>query len=189
MDASADPRRHGRDRAHRRRRSVEPRSCSGTWTTCAASGTRSITAAEGRPAPFLIYQEGDAVTRALRDYLSDDIGEILIDEPGAYQKAQEYMQRFMPPEYLRKLKLYEDEVPLFTRFQIESQIESAYSHKVTLPSGGSIVIDHDRGAGVDRHQLGSRDARRRHRNHSAATPTSKPPTKSRVSCGCATSAA
>ncbi len=99
-------------------------------------------AAKERTAPFLIYQEGDAVTRALRDYLSDDIGEILIDDPGAYQKAQEYMQRFMPPEYQRKLKVYQDEVPLFTRFQIESQIESAYSHKVTLPSGGSLVIDH-----------------------------------------------
>ena len=98
--------------------------------------------AKSRAAPFLIYQEGDAVTRALRDYLSDDIGEILIDDPGAYQKAQEYMQRFMPPEYQRKLKLYQDDVPLFTRFQIESQIESAYSHKVTLPSGGSLVIDH-----------------------------------------------
>jgi ribonuclease E len=99
-------------------------------------------ASKGRAAPFLIYQEGDAVTRALRDYLSDDIGEILIDDSGAFQKAQEYMQRFMPPEYQRKLKLYQDEVPLFTRFQIESQIESAYSHKVTLPSGGSLVIDH-----------------------------------------------
>ena len=100
------------------------------------------TAAQGRPAPFLVYQEGDAVTRSLRDYLSDDIGEILIDDSGAFQKAQEYMQRFMPPESQRKLKLYQDEVPLFTRFQIESQIESAYSHKVTLPSGGSLVIDH-----------------------------------------------
>jgi ribonuclease E len=99
-------------------------------------------AVQGRPAPFLVYQEGDAVTRSLRDYLSDDIGEILIDDPAAFQKAQEYMQRFMPPESQRKLKLYEDEVPLFTRFQIESQIESAYSHKVTLPSGGSLVIDH-----------------------------------------------
>ncbi|HEY7379194.1 MAG TPA: Rne/Rng family ribonuclease [Steroidobacteraceae bacterium] len=99
-------------------------------------------ASKTRSAPFLIYQEGDAVTRSLRDYLSDDIGEILIDDPGAFTKAQEYMQRFMPPEYQRKLKLYQDEVPLFTRFQIESQIESAYSHKVTLPSGGSLVIDH-----------------------------------------------
>jgi ribonuclease E len=99
-------------------------------------------AVQGRPAPFLVYQEGDAVTRSLRDYLSDDIGEILIDDSGAFQKAQEYMQRFMPPESQRKLKLYQDEVPLFTRFQIESQIESAYSHKVTLPSGGSLVIDH-----------------------------------------------
>src|SRR5580704_12945199 len=96
----------------------------------------------GRPAPFLIFQESDAVTRGLRDYFSDDVGECLIDQPEAFQKAQEYMQRFMPPDAQRKLKLYQDPVPLFTRCQIESQIESAYSHKVTLPSGGSLVIDH-----------------------------------------------
>src|SRR6266446_6513138 len=100
------------------------------------------TAGEGRPAPFLIFQESDAVTRGLRDYFSDDVGECLIDQPEAFQKAQEYMQRFMPPDAQRKLKLYQDPVPLFTRYQIESQIESAYSHKVTLPSGGSLVIDH-----------------------------------------------
>src|ERR1700723_354612 len=97
---------------------------------------------DGRPAPFLIFQESDAVTRGLRDYFSDDVGECLIDQPEAFQKAQEYMQRFMPPDAQRKLKLYQDPVPLFTRYQIESQIESAYSHKVTLPSGGSLVIDH-----------------------------------------------
>jgi ribonuclease E len=97
---------------------------------------------DGKPAPFLIYQESDAVTRGLRDYFSDDVGECLIDQPEAFQKAQEYMQRFMPPDAQRKLKLYQDPVPLFTRYQIESQIESAYSHKVTLPSGGSLVIDH-----------------------------------------------
>ena len=101
-----------------------------------------VAAVQGRPAPFLVYQEGDAVTRSLRDYLSDDIGEILIDDASAFQKAQEYMQRFLPPESQRKLRLYQDDVPLFTRYQIESQIESAYSHKVTLPSGGSLVIDH-----------------------------------------------
>ncbi len=98
-------------------------------------------AAEGRPAPFLIYQESKAILRALRDYLSDDIGEILVDKKETYEEAQEYMQRFMPGN-LRRLKFYDDHVPLFTRYQIESQIESAYSHKVTLPSGGSIVIDH-----------------------------------------------
>ena len=97
---------------------------------------------KSRPAPFLVYQESDAVTRAMRDYLGDDIGEILVDDPGAYQKAQEYMQRFMPPEAQRRLKLYQEDVPLFTRFQIENQIESAYAHKVQLPSGGSIVIDY-----------------------------------------------
>jgi ribonuclease E len=101
-----------------------------------------VQANDGRPAPFLIFQESDAVTRGLRDYFSDDVGEILIDQPEAFQKAQEYMQRFMPPDAQRKLKLYQDPVPLFTRYQIESQIESAYSHKVNLPSGGSLVIDH-----------------------------------------------
>ncbi len=101
-----------------------------------------VQANDGRPAPFLIFQESDAVTRGLRDYFSDDVGECLIDDPEAFRKAQEYMQRFMPPDAQRKLKLYQDPVPLFTRYQIESQIESAYSHKVTLPSGGSLVIDH-----------------------------------------------
>jgi ribonuclease E len=97
-------------------------------------------AAEGRPGPFLIYQESKAIIRALRDYLADDIGEILVDSQEVFSEAQQYMQRFMPAS-LRKLKLYEDPVPLFTRFQIENQIESAHSHKVNLPSGGSIVID------------------------------------------------
>jgi ribonuclease E len=101
-----------------------------------------VTAAGERSAPFLVYQESDAVTRALRDYLSDDIGEVLIDEPGAYQRAIEYVQRFQSAEGTRQIKHYADDVPLFTRFQIESQIESAYSHSVTLPSGGSIVIDY-----------------------------------------------
>jgi ribonuclease E len=101
-----------------------------------------VAANDGRTAPFLIFQESDAVTRGLRDYFSDDVGECLIDQPEAFQKAQEYMQRFMPADAQRKLKLYQDPVPLFTRYQIESQIESAYSHKVTLPSGGSLVIDH-----------------------------------------------
>jgi ribonuclease E len=99
-------------------------------------------AVKERPAPFLVFRESDAVTRAMRDYLSDDIGELLVDSQAAFDKAQEYMQRFMPAEAQRRLKLYTDDIPLFTRFQIESQIESAYAHKVQLPSGGSIVIDY-----------------------------------------------
>src|SRR6202522_296104 len=99
-------------------------------------------AVKDRSAPFLVFRESDAVTRAMRDYLSDDIGEVLVDDPAAFQKAQEYMQRFMPAEAQRRLKMYTDDIPLFTRFQIESQIESAYAHKVQLPSGGSIVIDY-----------------------------------------------
>jgi ribonuclease E len=95
-----------------------------------------------RPSPFLIYQEGNAIVRAVRDYFSNDIGEILIDGENVYAEAKEFMERVMPHN-LRKLKLYDDQtVPLFTRFQIESQIESAFAHSVSLPSGGSIVIDH-----------------------------------------------
>ncbi len=102
-----------------------------------------IAAAEKeRPAPFLVYRESDAVTRAMRDYLSDDVGEVLVDDEAAFGKAQEYMQRFMPAETQRRLKHYTDDIALFTRFQIESQIESAYAHKVSLPSGGSIVVDY-----------------------------------------------
>ena len=94
------------------------------------------------PGPCLIFRESDPVTRALRDYFSEDIGEVLIDEANAFSKAQEYMQRFMSPEIQRRLKMYTDDIPLLTRYQIESQIESAYAHKVQLPSGGSIVVDY-----------------------------------------------
>ena len=94
-----------------------------------------------RPSPFLIYRESNAVVRALRDYLTNEIGEILIDDEATYKEAVEFVEQVMPHN-LRKLKLYADPVPLFTRFQIESQIESAFAHNVTLPSGGSIVIDH-----------------------------------------------
>ncbi|HLI16759.1 MAG TPA: Rne/Rng family ribonuclease [Rhodanobacteraceae bacterium] len=97
-------------------------------------------AAAARSAPFLIYQESKLFIRALRDYLRADIGEILIDEPSLYEDAKEFMQQVMPNS-LRKLKLYDDTTPLFTRFQIETQIESAYDRSVRLPSGGSIVID------------------------------------------------
>ncbi len=95
----------------------------------------------GRPSPFLIYRESNAIVRALRDYLTNDIGEILIDNEETYEEAREFVEQVMPHN-LKKLKLYADLVPLFTRYQIESQIESAFAHAVTLPSGGSIVIDH-----------------------------------------------
>src|SRR5215470_10960910 len=99
-------------------------------------------ATKDRPAPYLVYRESDAVTRALRDYLGDDIGEVLVDDDATFATAQEYMTRFMPPEAQKRLKRYTDDIPLFTRFQIESQIESAYAQKVELPSGGSIVINY-----------------------------------------------
>jgi len=102
---------------------------------------RSIsTAAGSQKAPFLIYQESKLFIRALRDYLRSDIGEILIDEESLYNDAREFMQQVMPTA-LRKLKLYRDDTPLFSRYQIETQIESAFDRQVRLPSGGSIVID------------------------------------------------
>ena len=94
-----------------------------------------------RPSPFLIYRESDSVVRALRDYLTNEIGEILIDDEATYKDAVEHVEQTMPHN-IKKLKHYVDPVPLFTRFQIESQIESAFAHNVNLPSGGSIVIDH-----------------------------------------------
>ncbi len=92
-------------------------------------------------APFLIYQESDIVVRALRDHYRNDVGEILIDSKQAYQQAQDFMSMVMPNS-LNKLKLFDDKLPLFNRFQIENQIESAFSREVILPSGGAIVIDH-----------------------------------------------
>ncbi|MFC5435074.1 Rne/Rng family ribonuclease [Rhodanobacter umsongensis] len=97
-------------------------------------------AASKQRAPFLIYQESKLFIRALRDYLRSDIGEILIDEEALYNDARDFMQQVMP-NALRKLKLYRDDTPLFTRYQIETQIESAFDRQVRLPSGGSIVID------------------------------------------------
>jgi ribonuclease E len=98
-------------------------------------------AATARKAPFLIYQESNLFIRALRDHLRADIGEILIDNPTVYDDAREFVQQVMPHN-LRKLKLYTDPVPLFNRYQIESQIESAFARVVHLPSGGSVVFDH-----------------------------------------------
>ena len=98
-------------------------------------------AAGEKSAPFLIYQESDIVIRALRDHYRNDIGEILIDSRQAYQQAHDFMSMVMPGS-INKLKLFEDKLPLFNRFQIENQIESAFAREVRLPSGGAIVVDH-----------------------------------------------
>ncbi len=98
-------------------------------------------AASSRPAPFLIHQESNLFIRALRDHLRNDIGEILIDNESVYNDAREFIQQVMPHN-LNKLKLYSDQVPLFNRYQIESQIESAFARTVHLPLGGAIVFDH-----------------------------------------------
>ncbi|GAB4261605.1 MAG: hypothetical protein Kow0065_12160 [Methylomicrobium sp.] len=92
-------------------------------------------------APFLIFQESNVIIRALRDHLRGNIDEILIDKEEAYHLVQKFLKQVMP-HFLPKAKLYQDSVPLFSRYQIESQIEVAYGREVSLPSGGSIVIDH-----------------------------------------------
>jgi ribonuclease E len=91
--------------------------------------------------PSLVFQDSNAVIRAIRDHLSSELGEILVDDENTCNEAREFMEHVMPHN-LNKLKFYQDPTPLFTRYQIESQIESAYAHTVHLPSGGSIVIDH-----------------------------------------------
>ena len=98
-------------------------------------------AAQGQSGAFLIYAESSLVIRAIRDYFTPDIGELLIDEPAICEQAKQFMAHVMPGN-VNKVKLYSDPVPLFSRFQIEHQIETAYSRAVPLPSGGSIVIDH-----------------------------------------------
>ena len=97
-------------------------------------------AAADRPAPFLIYQESNLVVRATRDYLRQDIGEVLVDNQEIYERMKKFMEQ-VAPQWLERLKLYKDETPLFSRYQIEHQIESAFSREVRLESGGAIVFD------------------------------------------------
>lgn len=100
----------------------------------------AIKIASERSSPFLIYQEGDVITRAVRDYMRDDIGEILIDTDDAFEQANSFVSQVMP-HLTSRVKRYTSDVPLFNRYQIEGQIESAFQREVRLPSGGSVVID------------------------------------------------
>ncbi len=103
------------------------------WTSIKEAGSQ-------QKAPFLIYKESNVIIRAIRDYLRQDIGEVLIDNPEVHQEALGFIKHVMP-SYESKIKLYIDDTSLFNRFQIESQIETAFQREVRLPSGGSIVID------------------------------------------------
>ncbi len=98
-------------------------------------------AADSRPAPFLIHQESNVIVRAFRDYLRQDIGEILIDNPKVLELARQHIAALGRPDFSSKIKLYTGEIPLFSHYQIESQIDSAFQREVRLPSGGSVVID------------------------------------------------
>ncbi len=97
-------------------------------------------AGKSRPAPFLIHQETNLILRAIRDYLRRDIGEVLIDRPKTFESVKKHIE-VVRPDFLNKIKLYTSDVPLFTHYQIETQIETAFQREVRLPSGGSIVID------------------------------------------------
>ena len=99
-----------------------------------------VKASEERPAPFLIHQESDVIVRAIRDYLRPDVGEILIDNEKGFDHVKRHLE-LVRPDFVNRLKLYKHEIPLFNRYQIETQIESAFLREVQLPSGGSIVID------------------------------------------------
>jgi ribonuclease E len=102
---------------------------------------QAIETSAEKSAPFLIYQESNVIIRSIRDYLRGDIGEIVIDDREIFAQAERFISQVMP-QYSKKLRRYDDEVPLFSRYQIESQIESAFQREVRLPSGGAIVIDH-----------------------------------------------
>ncbi|MFA0811459.1 Rne/Rng family ribonuclease [Microbulbifer epialgicus] len=96
--------------------------------------------ADTSKAPHFLFQESNVIIRAIRDYMRDDIGEVIVDDKGAFELAAEFARQVMP-HYANKVKYYEDAIPLFNRYQIESQIETAFEREVKLPSGGSIVID------------------------------------------------
>ena len=98
-------------------------------------------ATSSKSPPFLVYQESNLIVRTIRDHLRTDIQEILVDEASVFDRASRFMEQVMP-QNVSKLKMYEDSVPLFSRFQIEHQIENAYARTVKLPSGGALVIDH-----------------------------------------------
>ncbi|OUD12214.1 Rne/Rng family ribonuclease [Thioflexithrix psekupsensis] len=100
-----------------------------------------VEAAGSRSGPFLVYQESNVIIRAIRDYLREEIGEIWVDEPEIYNEAVGFMRQVMPT-FVNKVKYYDEKIPLFTRFQLETQIESAFQREIKLPSGGTIVLDH-----------------------------------------------
>jgi ribonuclease E len=144
-------------------------------------------AAQQQSGAFLIYLEGSLVIRAIRDYFQPDIGEILIDTDEVYEQARAFMGTVMPGN-VNRVKRYRDDVPLFSRFQIEHQIETAFARQVNLPSGGAIVIDHTEAlVAVDVNS--GRATKGSDIEETAFKTNSKPPTNWPASCACATSVA
>jgi ribonuclease E len=144
-------------------------------------------AAKGGKGACLIYQESSLVIRAIRDYFDKDIGEILIDGDDGYEQAQR-LHGACDADQAKRVKRYRDDAPLFCRFQIEHQIETAFSRTVSCPVGGAIVIDQTEAlVAVDVNS--ARATRERDIEDTATRPIWRRPTKSPASCGCATSAA
>ena len=112
-----------------------------TLVVATPTGPNGEKLARANPAPFLIIEESNLVIRAVRDYFHPEIGELLIDTEGVYEQARQFMAHVMPTN-VNRVKLYKDDIPLFSRFEIEHQIETAYARQVALPSGGAVVIDH-----------------------------------------------
>ena len=135
--------------------------------------------------PKLLYQENNVIVRAIRDCLRRDIGEVLIDGKDAYEQAQEFIEPVMP-HYQDRIKFYDESVPLFSRYQIESQIETAFQHEVKLQSGGSVVIDPTE-ALVSIDINSARATKGRTSRKQPSPPISRPPTRLRGNCVCATS--
>lgn len=144
----------------------------------------AITQAAGeRKAPFLIHQESNVIIRAVRDYLRQDIGEVLIDAESVYEDVLSFVRAVMPT-FENKIKLYKDEIPpLFSRYQIEGQIETAFQREVKLPSGGSIVIDPTE-AWCPLTSTHHGPPKARILKKRPCRPTLKRPKKSRANCAC-----
>jgi ribonuclease E len=141
------------------------KSCSGISTTCSSLWEAIERSAREKPAPLLVFQESNVIIRALRDHLRGDIDEILIDHPGTFKLVTSFLQQVMPQFMPQGPAQYPDNVPLFNRYQIESQIELAYCREVPLPSGGAIVIDHTEALTAIDINSARATARRRHRGN------------------------
>ena len=176
LSSLAVPRGHGAHSAHGGSSGAPRKSFNGTSITCSRSGTRSRPRRRSAPPPFLVYQESNVIIRAIRDYFSQDIGEILIDVPEVHAEAHAFMAQVMP-QHASRVKLYEGKVPLFSRFQIESQSRSGVQPQRAPSLGRGDRHRSHRGAGFHRHQLRPAQPRERTSKRPRSIRTSRRPTR------------